>query len=525
MKRRAHRRKKSSIRRRVKRNPEPVNFRKYSRTATLNPARKKGKKQKFSLAQMRAGIRVEMEHTKRLPKSRRYAAAKRIATDHLRELPDYYTRHRKCFPEEYRKKRNPKMPSVYPQIEVNGRIFTSHQDAYDFALDRANATGEEIVVMQKDDSHLPWFMLTKIRPGGQRIISRRNPMCACGRNPCRCSSNPRKQDKVRYGGKFYTLRQLARELKSLPMAKDVFYNQIRQHRKMNPAKVTLIGPRGMKSFGINRGTRKNPSGGTLRSDSRGIQYVPEHPSWEHAQWLRKIAQRLRTQMRITGENRDQAILSARKDYHFEHPDESLERIKAMLPHEVARNPSKGKEVKKTYMSKGYAHKVFIPNYKRVIDPRSIRTRVIRTKKGGKRLIRFGCPKGQWMPKVKRCKVGTKAISIMTPREEKILALPRGGAIFKVGNPRGFPMVGRTGMAFKIGRNPRRRFRNDDERVMDYRPGMRIRNLQMLPRGLGAKYLIVIPAPASDPGAWVAKAWAREKPTLTGIEHLLVMKRA
>jgi hypothetical protein len=55
--------------------------------------------------------------------------------------------------------------------------------------------------------------------------------------------------------------------------------------------------------------------------------------------------------------------------------------------------------------------------------------------------------------------------------------------------------------------------------------MRIRNLQSLPRGLGAKYLIVVPAPQSDPGAWIAKSWARKKPMLTGIEHLLVMKRA
>ncbi len=75
--------------------------------------------------------------------------------------------------------------------------------------------------------------------------------------------------------------------------------------------------------------------------------------------------------------------------------------------------------------KNYIVKELMPNWKQKIDPRSIRTKTIRTKSGGKRLLRFGCPKGKWrpkMPKKKRCKVGTKAISILTPKSEKILSL-------------------------------------------------------------------------------------------------------
>lgn len=66
---------------------------------------------------------------------------------------------------------NPLPPNKYPLIEVNGRMFASHRDAYDFAMDRANESGEEVVIMQKDDSMLPWFMLQKVHPqpsGGER---------------------------------------------------------------------------------------------------------------------------------------------------------------------------------------------------------------------------------------------------------------------------------------------------------------------------------------------------------------------
>lgn len=44
------------------------------------------KPEKFNRRQLEIGTRVEMEHTK----SKR--VARRIAKDHLREIPDYYTR-------------------------------------------------------------------------------------------------------------------------------------------------------------------------------------------------------------------------------------------------------------------------------------------------------------------------------------------------------------------------------------------------------------------------------------------------
>jgi hypothetical protein len=85
--------------------------------------------------------------------------------------------------------------------------------------------------------------------------------------------------------------------------------------------------------------------------------------------------------------------------------------------------------------KNYVVKEMMPDWKRKIDPRSIRTKTIWTKKGGKRLLRIGCPKGQWMPRVKRCKVGTRAISMLTPKSEKILSLSRAmGQRVKAGNP-------------------------------------------------------------------------------------------
>ena len=71
-----------------------------------------------------------------------------------------------------RRGENPLPPNKYPLIEVNGRMFASHRDAYDFAMDRANESGEEVVIMQKDDSMLPWFMLQKIYPHSAGITGR-----------------------------------------------------------------------------------------------------------------------------------------------------------------------------------------------------------------------------------------------------------------------------------------------------------------------------------------------------------------
>ncbi len=43
------------------------------------------------------------------------------------------------------------------------------------------------------------------------------------------------------------------------------------------------------------------------------------------------------------------------------------------------------------------------------DRRSLRTLI----RGSTRIL-IGCPKGQWMPRVKRCKVGTRAYETVTP---------------------------------------------------------------------------------------------------------------
>lgn len=43
------------------------------------------------------------------------------------------------------------------------------------------------------------------------------------------------------------------------------------------------------------------------------------------------------------------------------------------------------------------------------DRRSIRT----ITRGAARIL-IGCPKGQWMPRRQRCKVGTRAYEIITP---------------------------------------------------------------------------------------------------------------
>lgn len=47
------------------------------------------------------------------------------------------------------------------------------------------------------------------------------------------------------------------------------------------------------------------------------------------------------------------------------------------------------------------------------DDRSIRT--ILLGKSGKK-ARIGCPKSKWSPSKKKCKVGTKIITILTPKK-------------------------------------------------------------------------------------------------------------
>jgi len=61
----------------------------------------------------------------------------------------------------------------------------------------------------------------------------------------------------------------------------------------------------------------------------------------------------------------------------------------------------------------YTHKVV--EDKGNFDPRSFRV-IPYGKKGKKATI--GCEKGQWMPKKKRCKIGTRIQKIMTPRRIK-----------------------------------------------------------------------------------------------------------
>lgn len=56
--------------------------------------------------------------------------------------------------------------------------------------------------------------------------------------------------------------------------------------------------------------------------------------------------------------------------------------------------------------KNYTHEII--NDKKIFDPRSFRT--IEIKPGVKAVI--GCPKGEWSPKEKHCKVGTKMQKIL-----------------------------------------------------------------------------------------------------------------
>lgn len=42
--------------------------------------------------QLKIGIGIEMEHAHNFPKNLRNSMAKRIATDHIKEFPCYYTK-------------------------------------------------------------------------------------------------------------------------------------------------------------------------------------------------------------------------------------------------------------------------------------------------------------------------------------------------------------------------------------------------------------------------------------------------
>ncbi len=53
------------------------------------------------------------------------------------------------------------------------------------------------------------------------------------------------------------------------------------------------------------------------------------------------------------------------------------------------------------------------NSKRIFAPGSFRTKKL---KGGKRLI-TACPRGHWNRRSKRCKVGTRAYELLTPRKK------------------------------------------------------------------------------------------------------------
>jgi hypothetical protein len=57
------------------------------------------------------------------------------------------------------------------------------------------------------------------------------------------------------------------------------------------------------------------------------------------------------------------------------------------------------------------------------------------------------------------------------------------------------------------------------KVIPYSPDLNIQNIGALPRGVGAKFLVVIPGSGD---ALIAKRWARAMPSLTGIEKVVVM---
>lgn len=57
------------------------------------------------------------------------------------------------------------------------------------------------------------------------------------------------------------------------------------------------------------------------------------------------------------------------------------------------------------------------------------------------------------------------------------------------------------------------------KIIKYTPALDIRNISQLPRGTGAKYLIVIKGPSSD--IFIAKRWARKKPKKLSSQELLI----
>lgn len=172
-----------------------------------------------------------------------------------------------------------------------------------------------------------------------------------------------------------------------------------------------------------------------RELAAGIKVEMEHTKRMHSKKkARKVAERI---ARDHLEETPYYYRRLKKCFPEEHHNPVRPGLSHMLsPYRIpGRNPRMKHKKGDTYMSSGYAHKVLMTDWRRKIDPRSIRTKTITTKSGGKRLIRIGCPKGEWMARKKRCRVGTKAISIMTPKEEKIVSLARGSAARRrVGNP-------------------------------------------------------------------------------------------
>ena len=63
-----------------------------------------------------------------------------------------------------------------------------------------------------------------------------------------------------------------------------------------------------------------------------------------------------------------------------------------------------------YKTERYVHED-VEDYKD-FDPRSIRTI-----KRGRYRIRIECPKGKWSPSKQKCKVGTRAVSVLKPRKK------------------------------------------------------------------------------------------------------------
>jgi len=287
-------------------------------------------KRNFSAAELRAGIKVEMEHTK----SKK--VAQRIATDHLREIPNYYTRHKKCFPEEYRKKHN--------------------------------------------------------------------PMCACGCNPCRRSVNLRRADKSamvtcwwckgtgknQWSNKACRLCHGHLEITRKENERDKrhFMRIAGKLFTKNPSRVTVVRPGGMRSFALNRRLGHNPS--------HKFRITKLKPIGEHA---RDIAQRP-----FVVQQRMRHGYVTIPGAHFGTKEEASERL-AGIKRSYGQNP---------YSTAHWKHKDLLPGWRRKIDKRSIRNKTVWAKKGGKRLLRVGCPKGQWMPTVERCRTSLKALSILRP---------------------------------------------------------------------------------------------------------------